>query len=74
MHTKVSILIQFKGIKPIRRFFPLVSKIIFQSAATYRNFLRQTTQNTQASLCRKSFSRYFYFVLVWSFSAKHPKK
>ena len=50
MHTKVSILIQFKGIKPIRRLFPLGPKIKFQSAATYLSFLRQTTQNTQASL------------------------
>jgi len=49
MHTKVSILIQFKGIKPIQCLFLLVSKIMFQSAATYRSFLRQTTQNTQST-------------------------
>jgi hypothetical protein len=49
MHTKVSILIQFNGIKPIQCLFLLVSKIMFQSAATYRSFLRQTTQNTQST-------------------------
>ena len=49
MHTKVSILIQFKGIKPILRIFPLVSKIILPSDATYCRMLRQTIQNTQAT-------------------------
>ena len=73
MHTKVSILIQFKGIKPIRRIFPLVSKIILPSAATYCRMLRQTIQNTQATHEKNHFHVIFTLFLFGTFRPSAQK-